>query len=132
MIVKTIALCLMFGIRIIEAPEPDATENPEVVGAAIPWDGVTMTVEDMLRNPRAKEEMCETLRENFNLSSDIRPKVMRDLNSLTRKDWAEIDNKYKYITVSLKPMAFGYSYSVGIHFHNEQINGKSIEQQIDE
>lgn len=132
MIVKTIALCLMFGLRIIEAPEPSTAEKPEVVGAVIPWDGVTIRVEDILRNPRAKEELCETLRENFSLTKENRQKVIRDLNSLTKADWANIDNRYVYLTVSLKDVGFGYGQLIQIHFHNERINGESIEQQIDE
>lgn len=132
MIVKSIALCLMFVLHVIEAPEPNSTEKPEVVGAVIPWDGVTIRVEDMLRNPRGKEDLCETLRENFSLTKENKQKVMRDLSGLSRADWAEIDNRYTYLTVSLKDVGFGYGQFIQIHFHNEQINGESNIDKIDE
>lgn len=108
-----------------------ATE-PEIVNEAIPWDGVTMRVEDVIRNPRGKEELCELLRENFYLSVETRNKVAKDLNALTKKDWENLDSRYAYITLSFKSGIGGYGQFIQIHFHNERIHGESIERQNDE
>jgi len=94
---------------------PTASEPPET--KELPsFNGITVCTESFIINKRYSAEVVELVRENFETTPELRQNLNKQLSDITNKEWKNINQKYRFLTISIKD---SYSYIVGLSYKGQ-------------